>query len=40
MPNIGNKGTKGTLKGLLRFGSVFLKMIRAMQIAIKDVNVP
>ena len=27
IPNIGNKGTKGTLKGLFKFGSVFLSII-------------
>lgn len=39
-PKIGNNGTNGTLKGLFKFGSVFLKIITATQIAIKAVNVP
>ena len=40
IPKIGKSGTNGTLNGLSKFGSVFLKMITAMQIAINDVNVP
>lgn len=40
MPRIGNKGTKGTLKGLFRLGSVFLNTITDIQIAINAVNVP
>ena len=40
MPKIGNSGTKGTLKGLFRFGSVFLKIITAIHIAMNAVNVP
>ena len=39
-PKIGNKGTKGTLKGLFKLGSVFLNIITAMQIAINEVKVP
>ena len=40
IPNIGNKGTNGTLKGLFKLGSFFLNMITAIQIAIKAVKVP
>ena len=40
IPKIGNSGTKGTLKGLFRFGSVFLNIITVKQIAINEVNVP
>ena len=40
IPNIGNKGTNGTLNGLFKFGSVFLKMITAIHIAMNAVNVP
>ena len=40
IPNIGNSGTKGTLKGRFRFGSFFLKIITDTQIAINAVNVP
>ena len=39
-PRIGNSGTNGTLKGLFKFGSVFLKIITATQIAINEVKVP
>ena len=37
IPKIGKRGTKGTLKGLFKSGSVFLKIITAMQIAINAV---
>ncbi len=40
MPKMGNNGTQGTLKGLFKSGSVFLKIITAIQIAINAVNVP
>ena len=40
MPKIGNNGTNGTLNGLFKFGSFFLKIITAMHIAINAVNVP
>ena len=40
MPKIGKTGTNGTLNGLFNCGSVFLKIITAMQIAINEVNVP
>ena len=40
MPNIGNQGQKGTLKGLSLFGSDFLNISTAKQITINDVNVP
>ena len=40
IPNIGNQGQKGTLKGLSLFGSVFLKINTAIQITINEVNVP
>ena len=40
IPSIGNHGQNGTLKGLGRFGSVFLKISTAIQIIINDVNVP
>lgn len=40
IPRIGNNGTNGTLKGLFRFGSVFLSTITDTHIAIKAVNVP
>lgn len=39
-PSIGNNGQNGTLKGLSLLGSVFLRIKTAMQITIKDVNVP
>lgn len=40
MPKIGNQGQNGTLKGLSLFGSVFLNINTAIQIIIKEVNVP
>ena len=40
MPKIGNKGTNGTLNGLSKFGSVFLRIITATHIATNAVNVP
>ena len=39
-PKIGNQGQNGTLNGRSLFGSVFLRIKTAMQMIIKDVNVP
>ena len=40
IPAIGNHGQNGTLKGLGRSGSTFLKINIATQTIINDVNVP
>ena len=40
IPKIGNNGENGTLNGLGLSGSVFLKIKTAIQIIMKDVNVP
>ena len=39
-PSIGKTGQKGTLNGLSLLGSVFLRIKTAIQITIKEVNVP
>lgn len=40
IPRIGNQGQKGTLKGRGLSGSVFLKIKTAIQIIMKEANVP
>ena len=39
IPKSGNKGTKGTLKGLFLFGSFFLKIKTAIQTTVNEANI-
>ena len=40
VPKIGNQGQNGTLKALLRFGYIYLRITIPKQTNTKDVNVP